>query len=627
MKNRLLLLLFCTLLPVNGLAREIPAVHLSRFASGAGPAHVDGVYRLLDGRATPGQSNAVAFDLEHEGPYERMSLHCKLRVLAGGDGGAMIFLNTAEYGKRGPAPFVKSWVEPILAGTFAVGVDVHDPPNDEPMWPLGNYMSLPEREVSLHWDGREIVKRVAPAEFRGDFAEFDISVQYVTGGAEVTVRLAGSTIYDGYFVAGMRPYESRLAIGAGTRKDVTTEFDVRDLLFSTSDPTWPGRRPQHFEIFNHVLTGGAATANVREVTLPPLDWGYGRVILTLEIHDAGQYWDSWDRNGYLYVIHADGVKYDIAPFITSFQTPCHWKVDVTHFRPWLAGKVTFEIATDGIPGKEQGYMMSASLDFYHDAPDMEPYRVVPLWVGTARYKSADNHFSDFFTPRTVFIDESARAARLFMTTTGHSQVGEFTPSWRSVIFVAEKGEQSSEQHFENLLWKTDCYLNPNRPQQGTWKYARAGWAPGDVVRPWWIDLTPYFVPGRTAVLRYAAKPYDFSLVPEDRRPTGNEINQAIQIVRAYLILYRSATGLMPASNLKVLKVVDDGNAAKAGIRVDDWLISNDGRQQQSIDELRNAIKDAESAGKKRIAVVVYRGDDRVETTLGPGLLGVYLEEH
>ncbi len=53
-----------------------------------------------------------------------------------------------------------------------------------------------------------------------------------------------------------------------------------------------------------------------------------------------------------------------------------------------------------------------------------------------------------------------------------------------------------------MLWKTDCYLNPNRPQFGTWKFSRAGWAPGDVVRPWWIDLTPKLEPGEVATLDY-----------------------------------------------------------------------------------------------------------------------------
>ena len=94
-----------------------------------------------------------------------------------------------------------------------------------------------------------------------------------------------------------------------------------------------------------------------------------------------------------------------------------------------------------------------------------------------------------------------------MTTTGHSQVGEFTPSARTARLRDGGGEDAAR--FENVLWKTDCYLNPNRPQFGTWKYSRAGWAPGDVVRPWWIDLTPHLQPGSEAALRYEPEPYDF----------------------------------------------------------------------------------------------------------------------
>jgi hypothetical protein len=146
------------------------------------------------------------------------------------------------------------------------------------------------------------------------------------------------------------------------------------------------------------------------------------------------------------------------------------------------------------------------------------------------------------------------------------------------------------------------------------------------VRPWQIDLTPHVVPGKTAELRYEPRPYDFSHLPEDKRPTEDQINRAIQIVRAYLVLYRRATQPMTAPYLKVLQVVEDSNAARAGIRVDDYLLSYDGRQQRTIDELRNTIKDAETAGKERIVAVVYRGSEQVETVLGPGRIGIVLQE-
>ena len=246
-----------------------PQPQLSRFAAGDGPSQEDGAYRLLDPAGTRGQSNAIAFDRAQKGAFESTSLACKLRVLKGGDGGAFVFLNTAEYGARGAAPFVKSWVEPNLSRTFAVGIDVHNPKDDQMFSAWGNYRGMPQREVSLHWNGREIVKRTAPAEFRGEWADCNITLRHAVGGAEVTVEIGGESVYDRYFVPGLLPYESRLAIGAGTRADASTEFDVRDLRFARQQPARPRRVPKHFQVFNHVLTDNSKTAYESTVELPP----------------------------------------------------------------------------------------------------------------------------------------------------------------------------------------------------------------------------------------------------------------------------------------------------------------------------------------------------------------------
>jgi len=273
-------------------------------------------------------------------------------------------------------------------------------------------------------------------------------------------------------------------------------------------------------------------------------------------------------------------------------------------------------------------MLSAALDFYHGLPKLEPYRIVPLWVGTAKYKSAENHFKDFFPPRTISIDAATQAARLFMTATGHSQIGEFTPSRRTLIFAPQKGgAAATERRFKNLLWKTDCYLNPTRPQFGTWQFSRAGWAPGDIVHPWWIDLTPHLLPGQTAELRYEPEPYDFSTLPAEQRPPETLIDQASQVVRAYLILYRSPADLIPAPVLQVIGVENGSAAAKAGIQVNDYLESYDGKRPDSIDDLRAAIRAAKAAGKKRVLAVIYRGRERIEKKLVPGRMGVNLAEY
>jgi len=595
---------FALVLAIAGIAA---GQEFSRFGEGSGPSGSGEVVRLLDGAGTRNQSNAVAFERAKEGAFETTRFACRLRVLKGGDGGAIAFLNTREYGIRGAAPFVKSWVEPNLRSSFAVGIDVHNPKNEEMFGEWGNYMGRPEREVSLHWDGREIVKRTAPAEFRGDWAICSILVQHVIGGAEVTVQVGPEKVYDRYFVAGMLPYESRLAIGAGTRADVATEFDVEKPVFEQATPARPRRAPQRFEVFNHVLTDNSKTSFESTVDLPPESWEFGRVILTLQIHDAGPNWDEWDRNGHLYV-HDGERKWDIVPFITSYRTECFWQVDVTHFRPWLSGERKFEIAAGTNFYKNRGYMMSVSLDYYHGKPEQIAYRVEPVWAGTAKYKSAENHFRDFFEEKKIEIDDTVESARLWTVTTGHSQVGEFVPSKRTIVVNGHE--------FANTLWKDDCYLNPNRPQFGTWKFSRAGWAPGDVVRPWWIDLSGKIAPG-VAVFRYVPQPYEF----EGQAPEQKQIDAASHVIRSYLILYRTPRNTMPAPSLQVTNV--EGNAKNAGMRRGDYLAEYDGKPIHTLDELRAAI-DAAAKVQRKIPVVVYRGVKRLELELDPGKMGVGL---
>lgn len=595
-----------------------PGPSLSAFRAGAGPRVTGNTLQLLDAAGTPDQSNAVAFDREHEGAYETLRVSGEVRVTRGGDGGAIVLLNTAEHGERGPAPFVRSWVEPNLTGALAVGIDVHNPKNEEPFGPWGNYLGMPEREISLHFDGRELVKRVAPVEFRDGYAPFELQVEHTTGGAYVTFSIAGGLVYDRYFVAHLLPYESRLAFGAGTRSDVSTEFDVRGASVEVGPKATPRRPPVHVEVFNHVLTDNSKTAFEAEVQLPPREFGFERVILTLDIHDAGPNWDEWDRNGEISLITEDGERRGIVPFITSYRTPCHWKVDVSHFRPWLAGKVKFEVRAGTTFYKNRGYMMSVGLDFHHGVPELEPFDVVPLWHGTAKYESAENHFRDFFVDRQVEIPEGTQAARIFTTTTGHSQIGEFTPSRRSIEFVPDGAQKPAR--FENVLWKTDCYLNPNRPQYGTWKYARAGWAPGDVVWPWWIDLSPMITPGSRPTLRYLPQPYDFSGM--EKPPEQKQINQASHVVRSYLILYRKATDVISAPTLLVGSVDKDTNAERAGMKAGDYLAEYDGRRIDSIDDLRAALQAGAASGREKIPAVIYRGVERMEIELEPGRMGV-----
>jgi hypothetical protein len=47
-----------------------------------------------------------------------------------------------------------------------------------------------------------------------------------------------------------------------------------------------------------------------------------------------------------------------------------------------------------------------------------------------------------------------------------------------------------------------CGDNPNVSQGGTWPYAREGWCPGDLVKEFEFELTPFVQPGDTVALDY-----------------------------------------------------------------------------------------------------------------------------
>lgn len=70
-----------------------------------------------------------------------------------------------------------------------------------------------------------------------------------------------------------------------------------------------------------------------------------------------------------------------------------------------------------------------------------------------------------------------------------------------------------------------AYLNPCRPQGGTWRYNRAGWAPGDVVKPWDVDVSGLMGEsggaGRELVISYVLDEYVNEARGKSWAPTHN----------------------------------------------------------------------------------------------------------
>jgi hypothetical protein len=612
-----LLIVLVMTLAVQAAGSDAPPVadtswSLSRYGEGSGARFDQEVFHLLDGNAAKNQANTVGFDRRHEGAFDRVEFSCKLRVTEGAEGGYIALLDTKEYAASGPAPYLPMLEAPGFRNSFALGIDVSNPRNEDWFRGPGNFYGHPEREVSLHWNGREIVKRRAAKEFRGSgLVDWTVRLEFVSGGARITVRFSDCTIYDRYFISGMQPYEFRLAMGARTGK-AETAFDVKEPNLTATCSSAPRPGPVSFNIFNYVQTTRAKGRHTAELDLPPKNWAFGRVVMKIRIH-GGSRWDEWDRCADVGVERSDGGALKLVRFITSYKTPCHWEVDVTDFRSLLAGRTRFFINA-GTIYEDKGFLMSVDLDFHPGRPERFARKVIPLWCGTVRYQSDADPFGGFYEDRTIEIGEETIAARLHLVHTGHSQVGEFTPASRTV--------KCNGSVFENVLWRDDCYLNPNRPQYGTWKFSRAGWAPGDVCHPWLIDVSSCLEPGKEALFQYVPQKYEFG--EGEPRPEPEALSAANHVVSSYLILYEDSAGLVDAPTVLILKVSPGTAATEAGLKNGDYLFSYDGIRLFSRDDVDRAKKRALAAGRKKVKLVVYRGSEKMEINFPTGQMGVSL---
>jgi len=432
-----------------------------------------------------------------------------LHIDEGADGFSFALLPTDKTGKSGPGPELPAWEEPNITGAFAVGFDIYNPPTDNPFDANGNIHRREQREVSLHWDGAEVANALSPVEYRGEgFHRAVVELRFVSGGALATVRIDDKPVHDSRFIAGLLPYESRVCLGARTG-GISTALRIDDLTVTYGAPIEPRPPISTVRAFDGEIIHSGNREPTRTVELPQLTDPPGRIVLTLTLQAPPGGFDPWDRSAAVYLWDGED-RYELCRYITPYGRGHSWKVDVTDYQSLLQGERKMGLHIDTWVGGEtpqttKGWRVTVDLDYYPGPPERVPLRVVNLWSGQPEYGNPEAPLDAFFEPRTAPITAEAVGAKLRLMVTGHGQnpagqnAAEFLPADRTVTV--------NGRTFENRLWKTDCYLNPCRPQGGTWKYDRAGWAPGDVVTPWEIDLSDIIRPGEDCTITYRPMPY------------------------------------------------------------------------------------------------------------------------
>ncbi len=204
------------------------------------------------------RSNSIAFDRTEIGSgINHITAQFDLSVTSGADGGAIAFLNTANYGTTGTGPTGLGWEEPALTNSFGLGFDNWNNGGADPN----------DNHISPYWNGTKLAD-VTPAVAWKDvgFQTVTVDIEFRTKGAVATVRF-GSTQVARTFFAGS-PYESRVLFGARTG-GVTSNFDVDNVNVTYGvGPLVTGAVPSvAFTDFSDVsqftLTGNAARVGNR----------------------------------------------------------------------------------------------------------------------------------------------------------------------------------------------------------------------------------------------------------------------------------------------------------------------------------------------------------------------------
>ena len=262
---------------------------------------------------------------------------------------------------------------------------------------------------------------------------------------------------------------------------------------------------------NEVHLGGAGSATAT-FSFPEDVSPYNQVLMHVDLGCApGVGCDPYDRLSRIFA-RKGGAEWEIARYVTPFGIgTCGWTIDVSAYREILSGEVELHSSIETWAG---GWSLSLDFEFIEGPQDFKYIEVRNLWHGwdNALQRSYGNFkigdtlwFKDDLPVRQALIPANAEKVMLRVYNTGHGQGN--TDNAAEFHEVTHTLRVNGEDAFQHHLWKADCDQNPCSPQNGTWRFPRAGWCPGQDVRPAEFDATSLLAPGETASFDYVLEPY------------------------------------------------------------------------------------------------------------------------
>ena len=200
-----------------------------------------------------------------------------------------------------------------------------------------------------------------------------------------------------------------------------------------------------------------------------------------------------------------GIQFDLGP--NGFT----WIYDVTDYQQYLHGLVD-------LAAHNTQELIDLKFAFIEGIPPRDVHHREPIWSDRASYLYSALDNDDVLSAVQVQLSDTSSMFKIKSRMTGHGHNGtinccEWGPGYGRDHEILVNGVS----RFNWEIWEeTACGDNPNVSQGGTWPYAREGWCPGDLVKEYDHELTPYVTPGTTVELDY-----DITDVPANDQAQGN----------------------------------------------------------------------------------------------------------
>lgn len=478
------------------------------------PRAMDGAIELLNGGYAKNHNNAVIFPDSIPSSFETEEYKFQIFISKGAEGAGFALLNQKHISQDSSSFIAHSWEQPNFEEAFGLGIDVYNPQTSAWFDEYGNIYGREQREISLHWNNKEIYKILSPIEFRSDpiteqTADFLLAIRYINAGALINVSINDTLIIQNFFIPEMTQYDKQPIFGASS-SDLSTSFYLTAFSYQNKGNAPIFKKTDTIQILKDEIFFAGRRNMTKTSNFKKINRNADKAILTLDLSGAPGGLSAWDVGAAIYIVDKDSVHYEICRYITPYNRAFVWKVDVSDFLPLFNGiksiyaKVdTWETTTED-PAQQKGWKVNATIDFYKGNEPVKASKVNTLWKGYFEYGNPDKPLKEHLKDLKVNLSPKTKKAKIRVCLTGHGMspnsenAGEFKPT---EITLKINGKS-----FTHKVWKTDCYLNACRPQDGTWKFDRTGWAPGSIAQTWELDISHIIT---------ETKNLDLSYIPDD----------------------------------------------------------------------------------------------------------------